>query len=187
MTALELIGKTLSCAVLSSLLAGTTLAGEGNYRIQIPTKNAKIGLEVSPLPLTYKRSDRKEVGYGSYIVNVSGTCNGCHAVKEYADGGDPFKGQPAQVDTVAYLRGGVNFGGTISASLRPDPKTGLPNNLTFDQFVDAMQKGVDANKPGKILKVMPWPSYKSMSITELKSIYKYLSALPSAESAAGTE
>lgn len=187
MTTLKHVYKTLTYAVFSSFLAGAAVAGDADYRIQIPTKNALMGLKVAPLPLKYKPVDRLQVGYGSYLVNVVGTCNGCHATKEYANGGDPFKGEPAQVDKEAYLRGGVKFGDTVSASIRPTLTTGLPHNLTLEQFVDAMRFGKDADEPNHILQVMPWPSYQSMSTTELKAIYKYLVALPPALPAAGAE
>jgi hypothetical protein len=102
-------------------------------------------------------------------------------VKEYADGGNPFQGQPTKIDTNAYLRGGVNFGGgTISASIRPEPGNGLPGGLTYPQFVDAMRKGYNHVNPNKLLQVMPWPSYTYMADIELQAIYQYLSALPAA-------
>ena len=37
------------------------------------------GLAIAPVNLTYSHKDRKLVGLGSYIVNASGDCNGCHS------------------------------------------------------------------------------------------------------------
>jgi len=169
----------LAIAVCLVGVVGTTIAVDPlNVLIE---RNAQVGLRVAPLPLNLAGKTKASVGLGSYLVNVVGTCNGCHAVKEYADGGNPFQGQPTQVDTTAYLRGGVNFGGgTISASIRPDPATGLPAGLTFAQFVDAMRRGVDHDEPGQLLQVMPWPSYTNLADIELQAIYQYLSALPPA-------
>jgi cytochrome c553 len=168
----------LALVIFLTAAAGTTIAVDPlNFLIE---RDAQVGLRVAPLRLNLAGKSKAAVGLGSYLVNVVGACNGCHAVKEYADGGNPFQGQPAQVDTNAYLRGGVNFGGTISASIRPDPSNGLPGGLTFAQFVHAMRKGTDHDEPGQLLQIMPWPSYSNLADIELQAIYQYLSALPSA-------
>ena len=161
-----------------AIIGSTTASDPMNSLFE---RNAVVGLRVAPLPLNLAGKSRAAVGYGSYLINVVGTCNGCHAVKEYAEGGDPFKGEPAQVDTTAYLRGGVNFGSAISASIRPEPANGLPGGLTYNQFVDAMRNGANHVKPGQLLQVMPWPSYKSLADIELQAMYQYLRALPAAD------
>lgn len=168
----------LALAICLVGVVGTTVAVDSlNVLID---RDAQVGLRVAPLPLNLAGKSKASVGLGSYLVNVVGTCNGCHSVKEYADGGNPFEGQPTQIDTTAYLRGGVNFGGTISASIRPDPTTGLPGGLTYAQFVRAMRYGYDHENPDQLLQVMPWPAYKDLADVELQSIYQYLRALPPA-------
>lgn len=143
-------------------------------------RDSQLGLRIAPLPLNLRGKSRGAVGYGSYIVNVIGECNGCHSVNGYAEGGNPYLGQPPVVDTEAYLRGGRFFGIAYSRSLRPDPATGLPGGMTYAQFVAAMRHGTDPDNPGRLLQVMPWPSYTPMADAELNSIYQYLSALPAA-------
>jgi hypothetical protein len=48
--------------------------------------------------------------YGSYIVNAVADCNGCHSNNEFAAGGNPFLGQPVQINQQCYLNGGQHFG-----------------------------------------------------------------------------
>lgn len=170
--------RGLAIGLCLSGLLGTVIAADP-LGILI-TRDTQIGLQVAPLPLNMQGKVRGMVGYGSYLVNVVGTCNGCHATKEYADGGDPYKGQPTKIDTNAYLRGGVNFGPIVSASIRPDPANGLPGGLTYPQFVAAMRHGKDVSDPSRLLQVMPWPAYTWMADAELNAIYQYLSALPPA-------
>ena len=53
------------------------------------------GYQIAPVPLRLRGRDRALVGLGSYIVNAQGGCNDCHTNPPYAEGGDPFLGQPA--------------------------------------------------------------------------------------------
>ena len=48
------------------------------------------------------------VGLGSYIVNTTG-CNDCHTHPNWANGGNPYLGQPEQINTAEYLSGGRQF------------------------------------------------------------------------------
>lgn len=148
-------------------------------------RDSQLGLRIAPLPLDLRGKSRGSVGYGSYLVNVVGECNGCHSVNAYAPGGDPFLGQAPIVDTQAYLRGGRFFGIATSRSLRPDPATGLPGGMTYPQFVAAMRHGIDPDNTARLLQVMPWPSYTPMADAELNSIYQYLLALPASPPQAG--
>lgn len=117
----------------------------------------QIGFEAAPVPLNLEGKNRSLVGLGSYIVNITGDCNGCHSQgpkTEFAAGGNPYFRMPPfsgvkQVNVATYLGGGRDFGpvGSVlhlySRNLTPD-KTGLPEGgRTFDQFVQIMRTGVD--------------------------------------------
>ena len=52
------------------------------------------GAEIAPVPLNMKGLNPALVREGSYIVNAQGGCNDCHTVPSYAEGGNPFLGQP---------------------------------------------------------------------------------------------
>ena len=60
-------------------------------------------------------------------------------VRLYADGGDPFAGDPKKVNAARYLAGGTPFGPPgdpntpVSRNLTPRAN-GLPANLTWEQF-----------------------------------------------------
>ena len=76
----------------------------------------KQGLRGSPVPLNLRGKNRALVGLGSYIVNAQSACNDCHTQPNYAQGGDPFKGETEQINVAGYLGGGrVFFGPIISA------------------------------------------------------------------------
>lgn len=167
------------------------------------------GLEIAPVPLNLAHKDRKLVGLGSYLVNVSGDCNGCHTLSpavQYAPGGNPYFSQPKVVNPATYLGGGSDFGqlipGTpniISRNLTPD-RTGRPiGGDSFAQFRHTMRTGEDPDHlhppcsatvttnclpppfNGNLLQVMPWPAFQDMSDHDLRAIYEYLSAIPCIE------
>jgi hypothetical protein len=130
------------------------------------------------VPLNLRGLDRNLVGLGSYIVNAQGDCNGCHSKREFAPGGDPYKGQPIRIDQAHYLAGGQQFGpGVVSTNLTPDAK-GLPEGHTFRQFLGLIRTGRDP-EDGHILQVMPWPTYRNMTDNDLRAVYEYLRAVPS--------
>jgi len=122
------------------------------------------------------------VGYGSYLVNSVAGCNDCHTNGLYAEGGSPFMGQTPVYNTAAFLGGGQAFGPFISRNLTPEDN-GMPAGLTFAQFQNAMQKGVDYDMAhpqlGSMLQVMPWPSFSHMDTAQVRAIYEYLSTIPS--------
>ncbi|HEX2340368.1 MAG TPA: hypothetical protein VHI98_07805 [Vicinamibacterales bacterium] len=144
----------------------------------------KQGLAIAPLPLDLQGKNRALVGLGSYFVNGPGDCNGCHTVdfSPYLPGGDPFLGEPEQIDPDRYLVGGSAFGPFVSRNLRPDPATGLPAGLTFAEFLLTMRTGHDLKNipPAPLLQVMPWPNFRKMTDRDLAAIYEYLRALPPA-------
>jgi mono/diheme cytochrome c family protein len=148
------------------------------------------GYEVAPVRLDLRKKDYALVGLGSYLVNVVGACNDCHTNPPYAAGGDPHLGQPKRINAANYLAGGVVFGPFVSRNLTPDPQTGRPANLTFEQFRYMMRTGVDLKHAhpqiSPLLQVMPWPVYQEMTDRDLRAMYEYLRAIPHAEPAAGS-
>jgi len=143
------------------------------------------GFAIAPLPLTFEPWDRKLVGLGSYIVNSQGLCTDCHTVPQFARGGNPFLGEPKQINLAGYLKGGKRFpiregtpvgGFVVSRNLRTEG--GLPAGLTLEQFVDVMRNGTDFDHQGRLLQVMQWPIFQDMTDRDLVAIYAYLAALP---------
>ena len=120
--------------------------------------------------------------------------------------GQPLNGQlKANTNVQHFLAGGRCFGFFMSRNITPDD-SGKPRGLTEAEFIQVMRQGTDisCNKanpptyggvvdpvcstpeaPGAghsfnpgVLQTMPWPTYHSMTDTDLKAIYAYLSALP---------
>jgi hypothetical protein len=103
-----------------------------------------------------------------------------------------------------FLAGGRCFGGFQARNLTPDD-SGRPRGLTEAEFIRVMRTGADVScskpnpptyggvpdgvcalpdPPGagvtynpNVLQTMSWPTYHSMTDTDLKAIYAYLSAL----------
>jgi hypothetical protein len=144
------------------------------------------GFKIAPVPLDTKGKDKNLVGLGSYIVNAQGACNDCHTEHPYADGGDPYLGQPKQVNPEGYLAGGQAFGPFITRNLTPRGN-GLPEGYTFAQFKEVLRTGHDLKHvpPEDLLQVMPWPIYGDMTDHDLRAIYEYLRSIPSLPSGPG--
>lgn len=164
----------LGCAALLNL---PDAAGQGN---QGSSEQARIarGYQIAPVPLKLKGRNRELVGLGSYIVNAQSGCNDCHTNPSYATGGNPFLGQPEQINTDGYLAGGVQFGPFTSANITPDDE-GKPAGLTYQEFKRALRTGHDPDDPDEILQVMPWPVFGKMLDRDLRAVYEYLSTIPS--------
>lgn len=123
----------------------------------------QIGYSVAPVPLNTKGLDADLVGLGSYIVNVTGDCNGCHSAgpaTEFLPKGNPYTRQPVpysgvtQTNTGTYLGGGRDFGGfpapnsplhIISRNLTPDA-SGKPEGHTLQEFFTILRTGVDMDQ-----------------------------------------
>lgn len=140
------------------------------------------GYQIAPVELRLRGRNRDLVGLGSYIVNAQGGCNDCHTSPPYAPGGDPFLGQPEQINTERYLAGGAEFGpGIVSANITPD-ENGLPHGLTWPEFKRVIRTG---RHDGEILQVMPWPVFRKMTDRDLRAVYEYLRSIPSIETGGG--
>jgi hypothetical protein len=140
------------------------------------------GYEIAPVRLNLAGKDWALVGLGSYIVNTTG-CNDCHTHPNWANGGNPYMGQPEQINTAQYLSGGRQFttpaGMFTSANITPDGND-RPAGLTLAGFLEVMHYGHDPrDPPGELLQVMSWPLYRYKTDRDLHAIYEYLRAIPS--------
>ncbi len=166
-----LVGAALG--VLTLALAHVAAADEREWTAAI-----NRGRALAPVPLKIPAGvSPASVYVGSFIVNGVAGCNDCHSSNPYTATGNPYKGQPKQINGRCYLNGGQAFGPYVSRNITPD-KSGRPAGVAFDVFVAIMQKGRDPDKPGALLQVMPWPVFQNMSIAQLKAIYDYLSSIP---------
>jgi hypothetical protein len=146
------------------------------------------GFEITPVTLNLEGKNCALVGLGSYLVNAVGGCNDCHTNPSYMMGGDPFKGEPKQVNTANYMAGGRPFGPIVkSRNITPLEPDGHPANLTFEQFLETMRTGKDFKnlhpQLSPLLQVMPWPAYQDMTRRDIRAMYEYLSAIPHADPA----
>jgi len=170
-------------AAIGLLYTHPLFAAEGIECLGGDIAKSLYGLSLSPVSLNVEGKHPGLVGLGSYIVNAQGGCNDCHTSPPYVPGGDPFLGEPEQINAATYLAGGVPFGPFSSRNLTACADE-MPAGLTFEQFVQVMRTGVDL-KDGQtgppdtpILQVMPWPVYGKMSDRELEAIYEFLRAIP---------
>jgi len=135
------------------------------------------GFDIAPVELNLKGKNRALVGLGSYIVNTGG-CNDCHTNPSYVPGGDPFNGEPEQINVNCYLSGGTPFGPFItSRNITPNAQ-GLPAGLTLDEFIQTIRTGEDPHRPGQLLQVMPWPVFGKKTTRDLTAVYEYLTSIP---------
>ena len=165
--------------LVAVLVAGAGFIGAVTLTAQGASKIAQ-GADIAPVPLNMKGLNPALVREGSYIVNAQGGCNDCHTVPSYAPGGNPFAGEPEQINAPCYLAGGAAFGPFIARNL-----TRVPTFRTLAQFKDLMRNGTDYRPAANdlppqtpILQVMPWPVYGKMSDRELEAIYEFLRAIP---------
>ena len=149
---------------------------------EISESTIQRGFDINPVPLDLKGKNRALVGLGSYIVNTGG-CNDCHTNPSYLPGGDPFMGEPEQINVPCFLSGGNDFGIVRSRNLTPDAQ-GLPSGLTLDEFIHILRTGEDTTSPGVppfdngLLQVMPWPVFGKKTTRDLTAVYEYLKAIP---------
>ena len=167
--------------LFSTVLGLTLFLGTTSGYAQGGGSKIKSGSEIAPVPLNLEGLNPALVRLGSYIVNAQGGCNDCHTAPPYAEGGDPFLGQPEVINAAGYLAGGAAFGPFISRNLTPN-RLGLPGGLTLAEFIEVMRVGTDFEERhpeiSPLLQVMPWPVYGKMSDRELQAIYEFLRAIP---------
>ena len=139
----------------------------------------RIGIRISPVPLSLVGRNRALVGKGSYLVNAVGSCNDCHTCPSFAPGHNPYFGGDGQINAENYLAGGLRFGPFVSRNLTPAPN-GLPAGRTLDEFMQILRTGHEPGNPDAVLQVMPWPVLRNMTDHDLAAIYEFLSAIPPA-------
>jgi hypothetical protein len=190
-TKLLVFASVSMCVLALSLTGAARNDREGNQESQVTSTETnaadtriEIGFKITPVSLKFDPADRNRVGLGSYLVNAAGGCNDCHTNPPHVFGGDPFLGQPKQVNSTHYLAGGTSFGPFTSRNITPEAN-GLPAGLTLQEFLQVIRHGtdIDGDHPalGPLLQVMPWPVYQEMRTSDLRAIYEYLKAIPHAE------
>lgn len=165
------------CTLGMAVVHGTSSGADDNSDSYV-----RRGFAIAPVPLDLSGKNPALVGLGSYIVNTTG-CNDCHTwgpTGNWAPGGNPFIGQPAQINTPYYLSGGRVFSppGVVSLNLTPDAN-GFPAGLTLAEFISVFRTGRDPDNPAHILQVMPWPLLGLKTDHDLRAMYEYLRAIPS--------
>jgi hypothetical protein len=182
-----LLASGASLLVMLALVGGARIRAQDDVSDEDESK-IRTGFAIAPVELNLKGKNPALVGLGSYIVNAQSSCSECHTWPNFASGGNPYLGEPEQINTAGYLAGGRVFpNGTVSRNLTPDPDTGRPADLTFEEFVVVIRTGIDLDGdlphiPSAdldLLQTMPWPVFRKMSDRELRAIYEYLSAIPS--------
>ena len=97
----------------------------------------------------------------------------------FAAGGNPYPGQPLQINAEQYLTGGRQFGPWTAPNLAPTAAPiGPSGQKTFVQFKDALRLGKDPEGGSALLQVMPWALFKNFTDKDLHAIYEYLRAIP---------
>lgn len=172
--------KNVYCLAACGVLLAMSLvtASQGGPSDGLPKKEVKRGLAIAPVQLNLRRKNKNMVARGSYIVNAQGGCNDCHTSPSYEVGGNPFNGEPEQINTAHYLAGGQQFGPITSRNITPDAQ-GRPAGMTLEQFKTVLRTGKDLG--GNTLQVMPWPVYGKMTDKDIAAVYAYLSAIPHAD------
>ncbi|MBI2686777.1 MAG: hypothetical protein HYX27_10710 [Acidobacteria bacterium] len=149
-----------------SVVSTTGRAANDNNGAQDEKRMIEIGLAIAAsdgIQLNMAGKDPDMVGLGSYLINVSGDCNGCHSSgpeAQYTPQGNPYLLKPPngpfggvkKINPATYLGGGFDFGafpspgGTVhivSRNLTPG-KSGMPaGDLTLSQFTRILRTGVD--------------------------------------------
>ena len=98
-----------------------------------------------------------------------GRCESCHTPRNLKTG--EFLGPPLSggMPFKSRLQPGMMF---VTPNLTPDSATGHITRWSEDLFVQRMHAGaVFADSP------MPWGSYRRMSDTDLRALYRYLQSL----------
>ncbi len=102
---------------------------------------------------------------GQYLMTALIDCGGCHTSgpTKIFGGGVKFP-----IDGAGHY--------VYSRNLTPDPDTGL--KLTEEEFIRVFQTGEDLTNHGQQLVVMPWPSFRWMTVDDIKALYAALKYLP---------
>lgn len=146
-----------------SLRSPAVRADNDDDHAQNEEQMIRIGFSVAPVKLNMHGKDEDLVGLGSYLVNTSGDCNGCHSkdpTTEYLPAGNPYLLMPPKgpflgkqiVNPATYLGGGNDFGPfpspggavhIITRNLTPDKTGRAEGGHTLLEFMRIMRTGVD--------------------------------------------
>jgi hypothetical protein len=132
---------------------------------------------------------------------------------DFADGRNPYLflpgtniPQPKKMNPLTYLGGGGIFGTVDGGPPGPDNPLIIARNLTPDwtgraegghtlaEFKQILRTGVDLDQAhltlptgfnGKVLQIMPWPTFQNITDHHLEAMYEYLSSIPCLEGGPG--
>jgi len=114
---------------------------------------------------------RDPVRHGRYIVSTIG-CSFCHT---------PVRTDGSLVDGMLFAGGqkwtAAPFGDFVSYNLTSDKETGL-GGWTDDQIKTVLTKGIRPDGTRMLPFPMPWPSYASLTASDLTAIVAYLRTIP---------
>jgi len=116
-------------------------------------------------------AERDPVRHGRYIVSTIG-CTFCHT---------PVRADGSLVDGMVFAGGqkwtAAPFGDFVSYNLTSDKETGL-GGWTDDQIKAVLTKGIRPDGSRMLPFPMPWPSYASLTASDLSAIVAYLRTIP---------
>ena len=172
-----LLGNFSKHVTAAAVFAGVVVAGmlvvsksgqaaNDNNGAQDEKQMIQIGLSAASsegITLSMSGKDQDMVGLGSYLVNVSGDCNGCHSAgpsTAFAPGGNPFPlpgphppnfSGVKRINPATYLGGTRSFGSfgpgpkgeIISRNLTPDSTGRAVGGATLSDFKLIMRTGQD--------------------------------------------
>ena len=181
---------TSSVVLLVSTIAVT--AKEKEAHPENSQSEIQRGLSLSPVALNLLGKNRALVARGSYLVNASGGCIGCHTAPHFVPGGSPFLGEPEQINSAGFMGGGAAFGPFISRNLTPN-FDGNPGGLTLDQFKHVIRTGRDLkalpppvpSPANDLLQVMPWVGTKAWWTKTLRPSMSTCGRFPASKAVRG--
>jgi mono/diheme cytochrome c family protein len=162
-------GLMLGAVIIVAAPNASRSVQAGDWRYNEDQERIRIGFQIAPVPLNLKGKDSDLVGLGSYWVNAVSDCNSCHTSGgppnfNFADGGNPYFGQPKKTDPTTYLAGGTDFGPAvppvagvyppagygeyvgpdiITRNLTPDKTGRAEGGRTLAQFIEILRTGHD--------------------------------------------
>jgi mono/diheme cytochrome c family protein len=114
---------------------------------------------------------RDPVRHGRYVVSTIG-CSYCHT---------PVRADGSLVDDMLFAGGqkwtAAPFGDFVSYNLTSDKETGL-GGWSDDQIKAVLTRGVRPDGSRMLPYPMPWPSYASLSASDLNAVVAYLRTIP---------
>ena len=114
---------------------------------------------------------RDPVRHGRYVVSTVG-CSYCHT---------PVRADGSLVDDMLFAGGqkwtATPFGDFVSYNLTSDKETGL-GGWSDDQIKAVLTRGIRPDGSRMLPYPMPWPSYATLSASDLNAVVAYLRTIP---------